>query len=113
MRWMLENMGAEVVAVASARAAIAVLTASPDRFSVLLANIALPDEDGLALMRQVRALSPEAGGQIPAAAITAYASDREQQQAIAAGFQRHIVKPIDMNQFVTMVADLAGRPERR
>jgi two-component system, chemotaxis family, CheB/CheR fusion protein len=109
MRWMLENAGAQVVAVASAREALAALTASPGRFDVLLADIGMPDEDGLALIRQVRALSPELGGQIPAAAITAYASDREQHQAIAAGFQRHMAKPIDMTQFTVMVADLAGR----
>jgi two-component system CheB/CheR fusion protein len=57
----------------------------------------------------VRALDAIAGGQIPAAAITAYVSDREQQQAIDAGFQMHIAKPINRTQLIGTVATLVGR----
>jgi two-component system, chemotaxis family, CheB/CheR fusion protein len=49
------------------------------------------------------------GGQIPAAAITAYANDQEQQLAISAGYQWHLAKPVDSNQLICLVANLAGR----
>ncbi len=104
---MLENFGAEVVIVASAREAIASLTESPDRYDVLLADIGMPESDGFSLIRQVRALDALAGGQIPAAAITAYVSDLERQMAISAGFQKHMAKPIDQNQLVRMIASLS------
>ncbi|MFB8790051.1 MAG: chemotaxis protein CheB [Potamolinea sp.] len=109
MRWTLEDVEAEVVVVASVREAIAALIASPGRYDVLLADIGMPDEDGFSLIRQVRALSPEAGGQIPAVAITAYVSDRERQMAIDAGFQMHLAKPVDTTQLIRVVANLTGQ----
>jgi len=109
MQYMLTDAGATVAVVTSVREAIAALTADPGSYDVLLADIGMPNEDGFALMRQVRALEAGAGGQIPAAAITAYVSEREQQRAIDAGFQRHMAKPIDPTQLILMVANLVGR----
>ena len=107
MKYMLENAGAEVVTVTSVREAIAALRTA-NRYDALLADIGMPDEDGFALIRQVRALDSEARD-IPAIAITAYVSDRERQTAIDAGFQMHLPKPIDPNQLVAIVASLVGR----
>jgi two-component system, chemotaxis family, CheB/CheR fusion protein len=109
MRCILENVGAAVTVVNSAQAAIAALTASPGKYNVLLADIGMPDEDGFALIHQVRALDQELGGQIPAAAITAYANDQERQLALNAGFQRHLAKPVDPDRLIWLVASLAGR----
>jgi two-component system, chemotaxis family, CheB/CheR fusion protein len=109
MRFILEKVGAAVTVVNSAQGAIAALTASPGKYDVLLADIGMPDEDGFALIHQVRALDREMGGQIPAAAITAYANDQERQLAINAGFQWHLAKPVDSNQLICLVANLAGR----
>ncbi|HEY9659538.1 MAG TPA: hybrid sensor histidine kinase/response regulator, partial [Allocoleopsis sp.] len=109
MKHILEAVGATVETVTSVREAIAALINAPSRYDVLLADIGMPDEDGFALMRQVRALDTELGGQIPAAAITAYVSDREQQQAIDAGFQMHMAKPINPTQLIWTVATLVGR----
>ncbi len=60
---------------------------------VLLSDIGMPEEDGYSLLAKIRALSPQDGGQVPAAALTAYARDEEKKQALAAGFQIHIPKP--------------------
>ncbi|MEH2063317.1 MAG: chemotaxis protein CheB [Nostoc sp.] len=109
IKWILEDFGAQVVVVTSAGEAIAALTASPGRYNVLLADIVMSESDGLSLIRQVRALDAETGGQIPAAAITTYVSEAEQQMAIDAGFQMHLAKPIDPNQLALMVANLSGR----
>jgi two-component system, chemotaxis family, CheB/CheR fusion protein len=109
MRHILENVGAAVAVVNSAQGAIAALTSSPGNYDVLLADIGMPEEDGFALIHQVRALDQELGGKIPAAAITAYANDQERQLAINAGFQRHLAKPVDPNQLIGLVANLAGQ----
>ncbi|HEY9619448.1 MAG TPA: chemotaxis protein CheB [Crinalium sp.] len=109
MKYILEAAGADVKTVTSVREAIAALTKSSGAYDVLLSDIGMPDEDGFDLIRQVRALDAIAGGQIPAAAITAYVSDREQQQAIDAGFQMHIAKPINRTQLIGTVATLVGR----
>lgn len=106
---ILENFRAEVVIVTSAREAIAALTESPGKYDVLLADIGMPEEDGFSLIRQVRALEAEAGGQIPAVAITAYATKQERQKAIDAGFQMHLAKPIDLTQLVLMITNLTGQ----
>ncbi|MEH2464157.1 chemotaxis protein CheB [Nostoc sp.] len=108
IKWMLEDFGAEVVVVTSAREAIAALTESPDKYNLLLADIGMPEEDGYSLIRQVRALDASAEGQIPAVAITAYVSEQEQQMAIDAGFQMHMAKPINTTQLVLMIANLCG-----
>ncbi|TAF97556.1 MAG: response regulator, partial [Oscillatoriales cyanobacterium] len=95
---MLDEYGVETSAAASATEAISMLTANPDRYDLLLSDIGMPEQDGYSLMRQIRTLSVEEGGEIPAAAITAYAKDDDRRSAIAAGFQIHVAKPIDSAQ---------------
>ncbi|MEG4587071.1 chemotaxis protein CheB [Microcoleus sp. MOSTC5] len=109
LKFVLENYGADVLAVESAKAAMEALTAKPGRYDVLISDIGMPEENGYFLIRQVRALAAEAGGKIPAAALTAYASDREQERAIEAGFQTHIAKPIKPVQLGLIIANLVGR----
>ncbi|MEG5159723.1 chemotaxis protein CheB [Microcoleus sp. AT3-A2] len=109
LQFVLEGYGAEVLAVASARSAIAALTENPARYDVLISDLGMPEEDGFFLIREVRALAAEAGGEIPAAALTAYANDKEREMAIEAGFQRHLVKPIEPIVLGLMVANLVGR----
>lgn len=108
-QFVLESYGAEVQSVASARAALAALNEAPNRYNVLICDIGMSEEDGYWLIRQVRSRSAEAGGQIPAVALTAYASETERQLAIEAGFQMHATKPIAPVQLVSLVADLAGQ----
>ena len=66
----------------------------------------MPDTDGYMLLRQVRALPPEQGGLVPAIALTAYAGEMDYQQALAAGFQRHLSKPLDPDKLVQAMLDL-------
>ncbi|NBD17896.1 MAG: response regulator [Cyanobacteria bacterium] len=97
---------AEVRAASSAREALALLASfQPD---ILISDIAMPDRDGYALIKQIRALPAEAGGQISAIALTAYAQVEDQQRAIASGYQTHLAKPIDIKQLVRAIANLAG-----
>lgn len=96
--------GASVKAVTTARAALEMLVqAKPD---LLISNIVLPDEDGYALIEQVRKLAPEEGGHIPAIAITASASEKNRTQLPAAGFQAYFFKPFEMAELIQTVVDL-------
>ncbi|HEY9612355.1 PAS domain S-box protein [Allocoleopsis sp.] len=107
--FLLEQYGARVRAVGSAGAALTALSQSvPD---VLLSDIGMPDMDGYMLMQQVRTLPPEQGGQIRAIALTAYAGEINYQQAIAAGFQNHLSKPVEPAELVAVVTSLA-KPSR-
>ncbi|HEX7335519.1 MAG TPA: ATP-binding protein [Pyrinomonadaceae bacterium] len=104
---VIERTGAQVTACTSASEALAKLSEwKPD---VILSDIAMPDEDGYSFIGKVRSLPPDKGGETPAAALTAYARDVDRRQALAAGYQMHIAKPIGASQLVHMVARLAGR----
>ncbi len=109
IQYILEKAGATVSIATSTQAAITALIDAGGGYDALLADLGMPEEDGFALIRQVRALGVEAGGQIPAAAITAYVSDRERKLSLAAGFGMHLAKPIDSDRLVQMVSLLTGR----
>ncbi len=106
LKFVLENYGAQVLTVTSVKDAIAALSETSNRYDVLISDIAMPESDGYSLIRQVRSLGAEASGQIPAIALTAYASEREQQKAIEAGFQIHIAKPVEPVQMAWVIANL-------
>jgi CheY-like chemotaxis protein len=78
---------------------------------VLLADLAMPREDGYALIRKVRGLPAERGGAVPAAALTAHASGNDRTRVLAAGFQMHLPKPVDPGALAAAVARL-GRARR-
>jgi CheY-like chemotaxis protein len=106
---VLEEYKAQVIAVATADAALkAIKQLQPN---VLVSDIGMPEEDGYALIRKVRALDAHLGGRIPAVALTAYARAEDRIQALLAGFQQHISKPVDPAELAAVVASLTGRNE--
>ena len=74
---------------------------------MLISDIGMPEEDGYSLIRKIRALPAEEGGDIPAIALTAYAGDKDRSLALAAGFQRHLSKPVMPDHLAHVVAALA------
>ncbi|RCJ37862.1 hybrid sensor histidine kinase/response regulator [Nostoc minutum NIES-26] len=106
---VLETCGASVTAVTSAREAIEAISISQFSFHVLVSDIGMPEEDGYQLIRKVRALKPEQGGEIPAVALTAYARAEDRLQTISAGYQMHLSKPVEPAAIANVVANLAGR----
>jgi len=107
LRMSLVHYGAEVTAFeTSADALVAVEAQRPD---VLVSDIGMPGEDGYAFIRRVRALGPDRGGQVPAAALTAYAKGEDGQRVLSAGFQVHLPKPVQPSDLANVVATLAGR----
>ena len=104
----LRKAGAEVAAFAAASEAFAALDRV--RPSVIVADIALPDEDGYSFIRRVRAHSTPAIQAIPAIAVTAYASIPDRAEALAVGFQQHLPKPIDPRRLIQAIRELARGP---
>ncbi|MDZ8096056.1 MAG: ATP-binding protein [Nostoc sp. DedQUE05] len=102
--FVLEQDGAIVTAVASGTEALQAIAQSIP--NIIISDIGMPEMDGYMLIRQIRTLGLEQGGQIPAIALTAYAGELDRQQAIAAGFQRHIAKPIDPETLVAIVVEM-------
>lgn len=105
MAHALEDCGAEVSVAENAREAIEILERS--EMDVLLADIAMPEEDGYALIRQVRSSPAGRIAAIPAAAVTAHARDDERRRALAAGFHLHLAKPFEPGQLTRTVQALA------
>lgn len=100
----LSECGAAVLTASSAADAFDLL--QQGNVGVLLADIGMPDEDGYALIRRIRALAPSSLASIPAAALTAFARDEDRLLALNAGFQLHLPKPVDPSWLVTAVATL-------
>ncbi|HEY0386032.1 MAG TPA: PAS domain-containing protein, partial [Pyrinomonadaceae bacterium] len=106
----LRNCRAEVRLATSASEALEIIERwLPD---LLISDIGMPETDGYALVQKLRRLSPEQGSRIPALALTAYATDVDREQALAAGFQQHIVKPVELKELAEAVVQLAGRTRK-
>jgi CheY-like chemotaxis protein len=102
---VLEVHGAKVTAVESAQEALASLEAlRPD---VLVSDLEMPDKDGLWLIGQVRALTPERGGNTPAACLTGFTEPEIRATLLQAGYQYHIAKPVKLEALIGVVALLA------
>jgi signal transduction histidine kinase len=103
----LEQCGADVTAFGTVPETLAAFDrAAPD---VLVSDIGIPVEDGYSLIRKVRSRDASHGGNVPAAALTAYARPEDRLRALEAGFQTHLAKPLDPAELVATVARLAGR----
>ncbi|MBD3884129.1 PAS domain-containing protein [Phormidium tenue FACHB-886] len=106
LAFVLELAGARVTLAASAKEAIAAFSeAKPD---LLISDIGMPEVDGYTLLQQLRSTLPHSE-QIPAIALTAYVGELNQQQALAAGFQQHVGKPIEPHNLIEAIAKLMGR----
>jgi PAS domain S-box-containing protein len=107
---ILERCGAEVTVAKSTGEAVELVV--KERPDVLICDIEMPDEDGYALIRRIRALPDEQGGRTPAAALTAYAGAEDRIRALSAGFQMHVPKPVQPVELAIVVASLAERGRR-
>jgi PAS domain S-box-containing protein len=107
VREVLQQCGSVVITSCSAAEALEAL--GQHRPDILISDLGMPDEDGYSLISKIRALPAEQGGQIPAAALTAYARAEDRLRVLRSGFQFHLPKPVDSAELVTVVASLAGR----
>jgi PAS domain S-box-containing protein len=104
---VIADAGATVATASSASAAYEALQSEPPH--VLISDIGMPGEDGYSLIRRVRALPPERGGDVPAIALTAYARPEDFRAATEAGFQLHVAKPVRPASLLDAIAAWARR----
>jgi PAS domain S-box-containing protein len=104
---VLTQAGAGVKAVGSGREALRLL--EEERPDVLVSDIGLPDEDGFALIRQIRQYEAERGGFLPAVALTGFARAEDRSRSMAAGFQAYVQKPVDPVDLVKAIAIITHR----
>lgn len=113
IQYLLERRDAEVTAIENAAGALREFQASLHgrRFDVLVSDIGLPETNGHQLMREIRSLERQTGEawSIPAVAVTAYARDQDRTDALAAGFNAHLSKPVAASTLLTTVAQCLGR----
>jgi CheY-like chemotaxis protein len=104
---ILTRCGSEVKCCETAAEAIKTLRAwKPD---LLVSDIGMPHEDGYSLIKKLRKLRLKLAREIPAVALTAYATDDDRERALSAGFQMHVAKPIEPKELVRCIAGAAGR----
>ncbi|OKH33795.1 hypothetical protein NIES2101_39570 [Calothrix sp. HK-06] len=107
---IIEGYEAKVTTTASASEALSILfQLEPD---ILLSDIAMPQEDGYSLIRKIRS-QPGDIQRIPAIALTAFAREEDRKQALEAGFQQHLVKPVNPTELVSAVCRLGRRANLR
>jgi CheY-like chemotaxis protein len=108
--YMLSEWGADVKVAISANDALEVFERyeewPPD---ILISDIQMPAIDGYGLMRRVRKMDPDRGGNIPAIALTAYTRVEDRIRALVAGFQIHIAKPFEPVELLTVVESVVNR----
>ncbi|MCU0526133.1 MAG: PAS domain-containing protein [Elainella sp. Prado103] len=104
LAFVLAQAGAEVITVASAAETLEKLSQQPD---LLISDIAMPETDGYQLLQQIRAQIT--AQQLPAIALTAYAGEYNAKQAIEAGFQHHLSKPVDPSHLIAVIIELQRR----
>lgn len=111
LKIFLESSGAKVTAANSVAEALENLqTDLPD---VIISDIGMPGVNGYQFMENIRELSPERGGKIPAVALTAYARNEDKQRALRSGYQTHVAKPVEINSLVSTIASVVNQTTER
>jgi PAS domain S-box-containing protein len=108
VRSILEDYGVRVSKAGTVADALAVFDQDPP--DVLVSDIGILEESGYDLIRRVRLRAPDRGGLTPAVALTAYARAADRAQALSAGFNQHLAKPVSPIDLVVIVAAFMGRP---
>ncbi|MDZ8183383.1 MAG: PAS domain S-box protein [Nostoc sp. ChiSLP02] len=104
VRFILEQQGAQVTIAASAAEALMLFERQAPH--ILISDLGMPDMDGYTLMQQIRSRSPQQGAKIPAIALSAYAGEYDQQQALKVGFHKHIAKPVEPEVLINAISEL-------
>ena len=107
LKFGLSQCGAHVTVAGSTQEAMEAI--EKERPELLISDIGMPMEDGYGLIRRVRALSVEAGGRVPAIALTAYARTEDRLKALRSGYHMHVPKPVELSELVAVAASLIQR----
>ena len=108
MSKVLEGVGASVSVVGSAQDALQAIASSAGGFDVLVSDLGMPEQDGYDLIREIRRRGKDSTA-LPAIALTGFAHDIDASNALTAGFQRHLPKPVDVHELTSILASLVVR----
>jgi PAS domain S-box-containing protein len=110
-RWllgtMLKRQGAAVTSTSSSLEALNAFEAAAP--NVVISDLGMPEENGLELMRKLRMFPAGRGGLVPAIALTGYATPKDRERALAAGYQLHLAKPVEASELIAAIFSLVGR----
>ncbi|MEH2236739.1 PAS domain-containing protein [Nostoc sp.] len=107
LRFLLQQNGALTAVAASATEALSIVAQTLP--NLLISDLGMPEMDGYSLIRLLRAMPKEEGGEIPAIALTAYAGESDRDRVLVAGFQKHVAKPVQPTELLISIADLLGQ----
>jgi CheY-like chemotaxis protein len=107
LRVILEQYGASVLLAASAAEALKAL--SEQKPDVLISDLGMPDMDGFELIKKIRSELPSDLQNVPALALSAYATLEDKEKSARAGYQAHVSKPAALDDLLTIVSKLARR----
>ena len=111
VKLILTNAGAVVSTAGSGQQALELLaTTRPD---VIISDISMPGFNGYQFIEELRRRSPEEGGRTPALALTAHTRTKDQEKALAAGFNLHLSKPMRALQLIASICELVEKNGRR
>jgi signal transduction histidine kinase/CheY-like chemotaxis protein len=108
---VLRRAGAKIQSAGSVAEAIE--TMAQFHADLLLSDIAMPDEDGFALIQKIRQRPRDKGGAMPAIALTAYAREEDRARVLAAGFDAHLSKPVVPRDLLAAATDLISTTTKR
>jgi CheY-like chemotaxis protein/anti-sigma regulatory factor (Ser/Thr protein kinase) len=108
---LLSDRGARVATAESA--AVALDWLATNRPAIILADVGMPVQDGLSMMREIRRRPPRQAGHVPAIALSAYARPEDRRAALAAGFDDYLTKPALPSDVVQAIARLLAAPRQR
>lgn len=111
MQAVLEHRGARVLCAESVCRAFELLEGmTPD---VIISDIAMPEEDGIGLVRRLRSLPADRGGTIPTIAVSAFSGNADRVRALSAGFDRYLNKPVDFDELTSAIDSVRSRPQSK
>lgn len=112
LQLFLEQSGASVVSAETASKATEILSRqSPDLPDVIISDLAMPEEDGYAMIARIRQLPASEGGAIPAIALSAFTTLESKQKAFDSGFELYLTKPFEPEKLVADILQLTAQPE--
>jgi signal transduction histidine kinase/CheY-like chemotaxis protein len=103
---LLQRRGHLVTVASTGREAISAF--EKDQFDLVLMDVQMPDMDGLEATEEIRSREKPSGQHTPIVALTAHALKGDRERCLAAGMDGYINKPIEADQFICMVEELAG-----
>lgn len=112
LQLFLEHNGASVNAVESAKLAMKSLRVASELPDIIISDLAMPEEDGYALLARIRKLPENKGGRIPALALSAFTTAESREKAFEAGFQKYATKPFEPDSIIGDILELTGKNGR-